>query len=125
MKFFTLDWWCGLQQFENYDPVPGFQKHLRTIRDKLPQELLDLQETVSLHDANLRFLQYEQEHNTLQLQLDGDDGSGGLRHFVLRYLDVSVFRTLADPKIGLPGPHGYGDLGYDEADITSDGKLEH
>ena len=65
MKFFTVDWWCGLQQFENPDPVLDFQKYLATIRDRLPEGLLALQETISLHDAKLRVLQYEHANNTL------------------------------------------------------------
>lgn len=125
MKFFTLAWWYGIQQLEFYDPVPEFQKHLSTIRERLPKGLLALQETVSLHDANLRSLDYSKQNNSLMLLLDGDDGSGGLRQFTLRYLDIVSFKTTADPTIGLPGPRRYGDLGYDEPDITVDGYFEH
>ena len=119
MKFFTLDWWCGLQQLEDYDPVPEFQKHLSTIRERIPEGLLALQETISLHDARLRSLDYSSHNNSLTLQLDGDDGTGGSRQFMIRYSDVVSFKTIADPERGLPGPHGFGDLGYDEADISA------
>ena len=125
MKFFTIGWWCALHRFANYDPLPDFRAHLATIRDRLPKDLLALQETISIHDARIRLFEYEYEINTLKIQLDGDDGAGGLRQFVMRYLHVSLFRTLADPELGLRGPNGYGVLGYDEADITIDGKLEH
>lgn len=125
MKFFKLDWWCGLQQLEDYDPVPQFQKHLSTIRDRLPEGLLALQETISLHDAKLRSLDYSNHHSSLTLQLDGDDGAGGFRQFTIRYIEVVSFKTIADPDCGLRGPHGFGDLGYDEADITTDGNFEH
>lgn len=40
-------------------------------------------------------------------------------------MDVVSFNLLADHDIGLPGPHGFGDVGYDEADINVDGNLEH
>lgn len=125
MKFFTLDWWRGIQHLENYDPVPDFQKHLSTIRERLPEGLLALQESISLHDANLLYFDYSNHNHSLTLQLDGDDGTGGVRHFTIRYVDVVSFKTLADPDRGLPGPHGFGDLGYDEADITPDGNFEH
>ncbi len=44
MKFFTLEWWCGLQGLENIRSHPGFQKHLSSIRGRLPEGLLALQE---------------------------------------------------------------------------------
>jgi hypothetical protein len=125
MKFFTMDWWCGLQVLESYDPLTDFQKHLTTIRDRVPTPLLALQETVSLLDARLRLLECDYDRKTLTMHFDGDNGAGDLRQFVLRYIDVSKFRTLADPEKGLPGPHGYGDLGYDEPDVTVDGEFEH
>jgi hypothetical protein len=125
MKFFTLDWWCGLQELGDYDPIPEFRMHLATIRDRLPKGLLALQETVSLHDAKLRSLDYSKYDNPLTLQLDGDDRTGGLRQFTIRYTDLISHRITADPELGLLGPHGFGDLGYDEADITTDGDFEH
>lgn len=125
MKFFTLDWWCGLQNLEYSDPIPEFRKHLSSIRDRLPSGLLSLQESISLHDAKLRRLEYHVQSASFTLYLDGDDGHGGLRRFTLRYCDVVSFTTIADPKIGLNGPHGFGDVGYDEADIDADGNLEH
>jgi hypothetical protein len=57
--------------------------------------------------------------------VDGDDGSGGFRRFTLRYSDVSLFRSTADPKTGLGGPHGYGDWGYDEAAVIGPGRFQH
>ena len=33
--------------------------------------------------------------------------------------------TGSDPEKGLPGPHGYGDLGYDEVDVLEPGLFEH
>lgn len=125
MKFFTLDWWCGLQQPEGHDPIPAFQKHISTIRERIPEGLLALQETISLHDANLRSLDYSNQDNSLTLRLDGDDGAGGFRQFTIRYGEIASFKTVADPERGLPGPHGFGDVGYDEADITADGHFEH
>ncbi len=129
MKFFTLDWWFGLQEgsqeFDNEDPMPRFREHLDAIRERLPAGLLALQEIVSLHDANLRTLEYTRQDNSLTLLLDGQDGRGGLRRFTLRYSGVDSFTSTADPNRGLSGPPGYGDLGYDEPDITPDGRIEH
>jgi hypothetical protein len=120
MKFFTLDWWRGLQQLEDYDPVLECKRHLSAIRERIPEGLLALQETVSLHDANLRSLDYASHDKSLRLQLDV-----AARQYVIRYTDVVSFRTIVDRERGLPGPRGFGDLGYDEADITADGDFEH
>ncbi|MES2788246.1 MAG: hypothetical protein V4719_01405 [Planctomycetota bacterium] len=125
MKFFTMEWWSGCQRLEFYDPMPDFQSHLDTIRDRLPPDLLALQETVSLHDANLCELDLDVGAGALEIQLNGDDGTGGLRRFTLQYSEVDSFRSIADRDIGLPGPHGYGDLGYNEADLTDTGMFEH
>lgn len=124
MKFFTIEWWCGLQ-VDEYDPLADYRKHFLTIRERLPKGLVALQESVSLHDAKLRELEYTSQQNSLTLCLDGYDGAGNLRQFKMRYSDVLSFRTFADPEVGLRGPHGYGDLGYDEADITVEGNYEH
>lgn len=125
MKFFTLDWWRGVQRLEFYDPTPAYQKHLSAIRDRLPLEILALQETVSLHDAQLRLLEFSKEGDLLTLLLDGDDASAGLRQFAIRYHEVVSFKIIPEPTRGLPGPDGFGDLGYDEVDITPDGHFEH
>lgn len=125
MKFFTLAWWCGLQSLDYSDPRPEFRKHLSSIRDRLPKGLLSLQESISLHDAKLRRMEYHFQSDSLTIHLDGDDGHGGLRRFNLQYSDVISITTLADPKNGLNGPHGFGDFGYDEADIDADGNFEH
>ena len=114
-----------MQRFDFHDPVPDFQAHLASIRDQLPADLVALQEKISLHDSILRELNFDVASRQLDLRLDGSDMKGGLRAFRLTYKEVDTFRSTADPQSGLPGPHGYGDLGYDEADITDDGRLEH
>jgi hypothetical protein len=126
MRFFTIEWWCGVQGGDDSnDPAKDYQSYLATIRERLPVGLLALQEVVSLHDGRLRLLELSPSSATLLLRIDGDDGSGGLRQFTLRYSGVSSFRSIADPAIGLPGPHGYGDWGYDEAGVTQSGEFEH
>lgn len=125
MKFYTMDWWMSLQRLEFVDPTPAYMAYLDSIRDRLPPDLLQLQESISIHDAHLRFADYCRDTGMLGIALDGDDGHGGLRQFHLRYSDVTVFRTTNNPDNGFAGPHGYGDLGYDEADITIDGLIEH
>lgn len=126
IRFFTIQWWCGIQGGDfHVDPADSYRSHLATIRDRLPEGLLALQESVSLHDGRLRELQHAPSNATLRLLIDGDDSNGGLRRFTLYYRDVTLFRSIADPCLGLPGPCGYGDLGYDEADMDDNGELIH
>ena len=126
IRFFTLQWWCGIQGGDlRDDPAESYRAYFTTIRDRLPGGLLALQESVSLHDGRLRELDQSPSAGTLRLLIDGDDGLGGLRRFTLVYRGVSSFRSVADPRVGLRGPHGYGDLGYDEADVTESGELVH
>ncbi len=43
----------------------------------------------------------------------------------MNYGGVRSIQSTADPEKGLPGPHGYGDLGYDEIDLIQPGHYEH
>lgn len=125
MRFFTVDWWRGIQEGEISDPVDAYRAHFQNIRDQLPPDLAALSESVSLHDSRLRSLNLDTETQSLQVSLVGDDGRGGLRRSWLTYHRVQSFQSFADPDAGLNGPHGYGDWGYDESDVLSDGLFEH
>ncbi len=125
MKFFTIEWWRRIQSGDVSDPMDAFRQHLDSIRDKLPPDLLVLQHAVSLHDANLHLLSHDSTAATLTLTLHGDDGSGGLRVFKLLYGGVVSHRFTSDPDVALPGPRGFGDLGYDEPDVLTDGLFQH
>jgi hypothetical protein len=120
-----MAWWRGESDENAVDPIESFRAHLASIRDRLPSGLLALQESVSLHDGRLRQLDLSIPTATLTLRVDGYDSQGGHRRFVLNYTGVTDFRSTADPMIGLRGPHGYGHLGYDEADVTESGEFEH
>lgn len=125
MKFFTIEWWCDVQGSNASDPTEAFQQHLDLIRDRLPPDLLDLQDSVSLHDSRLHDLSLNVADALLTLTLHGDDGWGGLRIFTLQYIGLVSHDSLSDPDIALPGPNGYGDLGYDEPDVLLDGTFKH
>ena len=118
-----MEWWRGIQSGGTADPSVAFRDHLERIRDRLPSDLLLLQESVSLHDARLRI--YDYNPGQLILNLSGDDGSGGLRDFILEYRLIDSIIMTSDPDIGLPGQNGFGDLGYDEPDILENGLFQH
>lgn len=125
MKYFTIDWWAGIQEFDITDPSGDYAAYLTAIRDRLPKDLLALQESISLHDAHLRELHYSGEVGLLDIRLDGDDERGKLRRFHLQYSGVVSFGANSDPDKSLIGPGGFGDWGYDEADLAEDGRFEH
>ena len=123
MKFFTPEWWCGIQEgdFDN-DPAENYLRYFATFRDRLPIGLQALQESVSLHDGRLRMLELSISNATLMMLVDDYTA---LRKYSLRYRGVSLFRSIADPEVGLRGSHGYGDWGYNEADVTDTGEFQH
>lgn len=127
MKYFTLRWWEG--KVENSMAVnERFCRYVTSVKKSLPKDLWRLFWNVSLHDAHLRRLHFA--HNKLELKLDGerwDKGKHrpGLRRFRLRYEGVSRMTSLANPKRGLGGPKGYGDLGYDEIEVIDREVFEH
>lgn len=125
MRFFTMAWWCGCQTGYAGDAFADYAAHLAAIRNRLPADLLALQESVSLHDGRLRELDYSPATGAIRMLIDGDDGAGGLRRLNLSYRDVTFFRSFADPDEGLPGPQGFGDLGYDEVDVAENGEIVH
>lgn len=129
MKYFTLQWWAA----ETGDRQPAFQAYytyLATVKPRLPVALRRLSEDVSLHDGRLRRLLFVAARNELAIDLDGYDFDRVRRSHCaakigLAYRGVTSFESLADPEAGLAGPHGYGDLGYDEIEILASGLFQH
>lgn len=125
MKFFTVDWWRGIQEGTVPDPCDAYRAHFSLIREQLPPDLAALSESVSLHDSRLRVFNLIVEDALLKISLDGSGPHGCSRRFSLTYVRVESFQSLADPEAGLAGPHGYGDWGYDEAHVLAPGRFEH
>jgi hypothetical protein len=120
MKFFTMKWWSGEAE---HDANEEYQAHWRNLT-RIPPALRRLEEDVGLHDAHL--LRMENGlRGELLLILSRLDGQGRRSPLTLKYLDVASMVITSDPGVGLSGPHGFGDLGYDEIDIGADGLAEH
>ena len=122
MQFFTLDWWRGVQVGSDDDPAVEYAAHLATIRENLPPDLIATEEEVSLHDSRLRHLRLLTAERSLALALSNYAGD---EYITLHYSGVQRFESIADPDAGLGGPFGYGDLGYCEVDLISNGSFEH
>jgi hypothetical protein len=117
-----MAWWCGVQTGDGGDPAVEYARHLAAIRDRLPPDLLATEESVSLHDTRLRELQLLVSEQSLSMGLDSYAGDERL---TLVYSGVERFESSADPKVGLGGPAGYGDLGYCEVDVLRGAAFEH
>jgi hypothetical protein len=129
MKFFTIEWWSG-EVVDDSHLFDDYRKHVEGIFGDLPPDHQRLDREVSLHDAHLLNLDIDLRSATLTLDLDGsgfDEESNSYfgRRFCLRYTEVESFKTTANPEKGLPGPHGFGDLGYYEIYMLEAGLFEH
>ena len=132
MKYFTLDGWIRDQDLRSFDldpveqAVEGYRRHLESIRPRLPADLRRLLDEYCLHDARLRDFQVDGAAATAALRFDaGNRTMQEGRDVSLHYSGVVLIHSIADPEKGLPGPHGYGDVGNDELEILEDGTLEH
>jgi hypothetical protein len=122
MRFFTMDWWLGLQDGLATDPSEGYTEHLTRLRP-LPPEVAALEELPFLHDAHVRRIEQSADRLHMELDVVGPDGLRAPVH--LHYAPLEGFSLTSDPERGLPGPHGLGDLGYDEIDTSGPGVFEH
>ncbi len=125
MKYFTLEWWNGVQSGDLGDPLETYEEYYSSVKDKLPDAFIKLHDEIYLHDGSLKKLDISFPEKNMNIEIDTDDGKGNLREISLKYRGLTSFNSTADPDNGLPGPRGYGDLGYDEIELLSNGLLEH
>jgi hypothetical protein len=130
MRFFTIDRWIADQDWRStHDPnaaLRAYHAYLDGVRGRLPADFRRLLETIALHDARLRELTVEIVPARVVLRLDAADLTMREdRRVRLVYDGVTGLNSTSDPEKGLPGPHGYGDLGNDEIEVLPDGSYEH
>src|SRR6476620_6801850 len=123
MKYLTLKWWQGHCEG---DAVKEYREYYEDVKDLLPAGARQLEESISIHDAKLIRLDADVAAGTLVIVLDGFDWSNRSsplpqRTITLKYGGMTWLRSVADPQSGLPGAHGYGDLGYWEFEAHGDG----
>jgi hypothetical protein len=126
MRFFTMEWWSGAQEEADgveRDAAADYQQHLATLRP-FPREVAQLDALPSLHDAHLRRLHQEGD-GKVALHFDALLADGTRGPLEVSYGDVESFEITGDPEEGLPGPYGFGDMGYDEIDSVVGGAFEH
>ena len=129
MKHFTIQWWSGELE-DQMDAFRAYEAYIDGAKHEFLPELRRLLDEVSLHDSRLRRLHLALETKELVIELDGygpneDHQSYHALTIRLAYFGVESFESLANPDVGLPGPHGYGDLGYDEIQVLRPGLFQH
>lgn len=129
MKYFTIDNWIADQDLSR-EPATRFaaaeyEKYFESVRDRMPQPYLHLIAEWHLHDSRLAGLQVDSASQSAVMRLESwkHDRSGG--DLVITYRGVIQVSTESDSEKGLPGPYGFGDLGYDEMEVGTDHRFEH
>ncbi|MBS0265817.1 MAG: hypothetical protein JSS02_28055 [Planctomycetes bacterium] len=125
MRFFTMDWWCGVQTGLTENPADDYFTHLAELRERVTpeqQSTLDGLLSLALHDSRLFQLRMNAVAAELQIELKGYQVE---ERFTLVYRGVEQFVSEADLERQLCGSAGYGDLGYDEVDILLSGAFVH
>ncbi|MBI3865000.1 MAG: hypothetical protein HY290_24260 [Planctomycetia bacterium] len=124
MRHFTMAWWYGVQKGLTAHPHDDYFAYVTALRTRVPPErlpALDALLGLALHDSTLRHLRLEPAAATLHILLD--NRYTGAR-FTLAYTGVEQFTSEPDPVGGFSS-QGYGDLGYDEVDLSPTGALVH
>lgn len=140
MKYFTYNWWAGDYPAEAKAKADAlacqYAPYLESILPDLPDELQRFARKCRLHDAHLLRLDLLPDTRELGLELVGHHYGDELapeekipqhflRWFRLTYRGIKSFTTTGNPDRGLPGSHGYGDLGYDEIEMVGPKFFEH
>lgn len=131
MKYFTLDRWIQDQELDtdngdSDDAVKRYKAYLKDVADRLPADYVAMSKTICIHDATLPELTVDVPIRRLTMRFNaGDITMTESRTINLHYEEVSDFSTSSDVDKGLPGPHGFGDLGNDEIEALEDGFYEH
>lgn len=78
-----------------------------------------------MHDSTVSAFQIDQLSRSASLRLTSwkHDRSGGCLR--ITYHEADVVRLESDSEKGLPGPYGFGDLGYDEIEVLAEDLFEH
>ena len=129
MKYYTFKWWAD-DDDADYNQAGTYSAYLESVFPELSADLQRFVRKCCLHDSALSRLDLFVPDRRLVLELLGDHYDEALpsnyaRRFCLTYLGVSSFTSTADPHRKLVGPAGYGDLGYDELEVTGPGAYEH
>lgn len=122
MKYFTKDWWAGGDR--NDGQILDYQKYIDSIKAKLPDDAISLHEQYTLHDASLGIVASNMVAREVSFSLSGWDRNFKERlNYELIFEQVSNFEMFGE-SLDDEGPAGFGDLGYYEFELISEGAFE-
>ena len=124
MRYFTMAWWQGVQEGLTENPHDDYFASVAALRGRVPPERLPAWDALlglGLHDSTLLHLRLDPAAATLHIRLDNRYTQA---RCTLAYTGVEQFTSQPDPVGGFSS-HGFGDLGYDEVDLSPTGALIH
>ena len=114
MKFFTKEWWFG-DSVDDDSVFERYRDYISSVRDSLPEQLVDLHENHTLHDAEVKRMVMSATRGALQLELLGWDlALSNQIRYELTFSGVTWF-DLALPEAEHV-QREFGDLGYWECE---------
>jgi hypothetical protein len=119
MKYFTFDWWSGLNEDET--AASRYWAYLDSVRGLLPPAIQRFHEGCTLHDSEVIELRVEPMEARAVLSLAGSSLDGGPCNYRLEYLGLASFVTRNAKG---DGPLG-GPIGFDEFEVLPEGHTEH
>jgi len=127
MKYYTFEWWYGEEEEEDEPahPYTAYSSRIKEIENKLPNSVKEFMRDVSMHDSKIIKLDIGVDDKTVRVVSLGYGLNSYLTEYELCYSGFTHYGTTSDPEKGLPGPHGYGDWGYDEFDLCDTGQFMH
>ena len=126
MKYLTLDWWMGNSEEESV--LDKYHEDFENVKKQLSKSILEFADSVDLHDGNIfrTYLRSGEIRLYISCFIYDEKGVGvGRSYYEVIYGGVEEAKFISDPEKGLPGPFGFGDMGYDEWEIKENGKFCH
>ncbi|MBU2863335.1 hypothetical protein KO489_05725 [Reinekea forsetii] len=117
MKYFTSDWWASGCTDESV--FERYSEYFQSISKLLPAGILELQNSHTLHDANVKNIECDFIENTVSIRFLGWD-----TNFENQLIYDLIFSSVTDFKQCLPQEEEVdvelGDLGYYEYEVIGE-----
>lgn len=125
MKWFKMEGWREHNEVQAHEggvpdmgtdwDLAGYTAHLESIAPRLPAELLDACSMV--HDSSLVSMHTDLRAKRLDMLVLT---ARGHEHWVF---EGAEYVRWVNNMMSLPGPPGFGDMGYEELDIDDNGRM--
>lgn len=116
MRFFTSEWWAS-GSAESTEVFSRYEAHLASIRDSLPQSLVQFEEEHTLHDSEVKHIECNFQNRSLSLKLLGWDLKLENKvRYTLQFSDVFLFDQMLPQQEYVESE--LGDVGYWEISLV-------